>query len=652
MSNILEENLKEIKRYDAKLTEELTSISQLLQNLSLCETQIKEPNLSINGSPVHSQEGAEKEAKEIFQKSEDNANYIHVIFGLGLGYLFKEFCDNAQGTVILYEPNKEVLRVTLEMVDFSKELSKKNVLVSSDLESIEKILYERYTYGCKLKCHFLNYHRQNQPQQIEILIKELTRFNSILTSNFNFQKKNNYSFLQTTLTAFNRRTEGKPLAVLKDKFKDIPAIIVSAGPSLSKNIQFLKENQDKALIFCVGTAFKALVEAGIKPDFLHAIEMYDCTAQINKYDLSGINFVSEGYTNPEFHRLKYKNKFFTLSRENIANVWLADILGVDSSIYETKGTVSYNALFSAHLLGCNPLILIGQDLAYSEGKCYAGGSAYGNLKCVIDKETNKPKVIPENLEEYRVASFGTESKLSIEQQNEILENRLKDLNSSIMFVKGQKGEMLPTEQGYALFIEYFKDFAKRYKDEKVLINSSIGGAQIDGFNNVDLSEIFRILTTSKPNVDDEIDNTDYELDLKLMYENLTNEANLIEETITIIKNGQVDLRNLKRELQRHRQLTPNASKYLKNCLDSFMAIITGPKERSYIVTSISRDEEAQLSWLLKEKDGKYDINTQMEILKALEDYFYNNDKKFTETREKIIDNLYHLDIRIKDLIKL
>lgn len=635
MNEILNANLNEIKRYNENLVSQILSINSLENNISLCETELKEHNLTYNGMPIHSQNGADLEAQTIFKNSEDNANYIHVIYGLGLGYLFKEFCDKSGGTVILYESDIEILRITLEIVDFSKELSKNSVYVVSNFDELEQIFHDAYSFACNVKCHFLNFHRNTKPEDIQNLTKELTRLNSIYSSNYNLQNKENYNYLKGAVSGLKDKVKATPVLLLKDIYRDKPAIIVSAGPSLNKNIEVLKENQDKAIIFCVGTAYKALAKHGIKPDFLNAIEMYDATTQFNEYKLDDINFISEGYTHKNFYELKYRKKFLTLSHENIANVWFSGVTEHDLEGYETKGTVSYNALNCAQIMGCNPIILIGQDLAYPGGECYSKDAAYGILKCIVDPETNSPKIVPEDAEEYRIAVFGENSPRPLSYQYRYIDNRVKQLNSALMLVKGQNNEMLPTEQGYALFIEYFKDFAKRFKDSILLINSSTGGAQIDGFFNLPLTEVMNQIQHKKPNVDEILDKINYKPDLKTILDNLNSEINLISDILTTIKRGQVDLRNFKREIQRAKSLNQAASKYLKNCLNSFIKIMNDYKEQSPIVSAVTRNEESNLGWVLKENDGKYDYNTQLEITKVLEEYFYNSEKKFTEIQRMI-----------------
>lgn len=643
-NHILERNLEQIKRYNPNLVAKILSVTELKNNIALCETNLKEPNLSYNSVSIHSMEGADLEAQSVFKTTTDNLNHVHLIFGLGLGYLFKEFCDKAKGAIILYEPDIEILRVTLEIVDFSKELSKERVFIVSDYIMLEKLFYSVYAFGSKTKMHFLNYHKNYEKEQFDGIKTEITRLNSIIANNTNFQKKNFYYFLNSTIDGLEERITIPPLQVLENKFKDIPAIVVSAGPSLSKNIEVLKQLQDKAIIFCVGTAFKILTENGIKPDFLNVIEMYDCSTQIEDQKTEDLNFISEGFTNKAFHgKFNYKNKFLTLSRENIVNIWLAKLLNVDDSIYQTRGTVSYNALHSAKILGCNPIILIGQDLAYADNKVYADNSPYSALKIRTSPITNKPEIYVEDYEKYRQAYFPKGHEFSLPDQEYVIGLKIQELNESLAFVKGQDGNPITTEQGYALFLEYFKDFARENKDNITLINSSMGGAYIDGFKHMPLQDSLLFCKKSKPNIDEIIKNISYNADFNLIIENIKAEIRLLKNINDSLKHAQVDLRNLKREFARCHQVTKRSNQYLKNCLDSFLQISQIYKKNSAIVFAITMDEEVSVNWLLKEHEFDQKYESQLELQKALEKYFIKNNekveitiKKLTETLDKIV----------------
>ena len=126
---VLDANLACISKYNPELKYKLMRINSLENDISFSETVLKEVNLLYNGFPLHNNYGAEAEAKEIFSKLENNSLQMHVIYGFGLGYLVKHFAENSLGKVFIYEPNIEILAAVLEVVDFTEDFSKNNVLV-------------------------------------------------------------------------------------------------------------------------------------------------------------------------------------------------------------------------------------------------------------------------------------------------------------------------------------------------------------------------------------------------------------------------------------------------------------------------------------------------------------------------------------------
>ena len=66
------------------------------------------------------------------------------------------------------------------------------------------------------------------------------------------------------------------------------------------------------------------------------------------------------------------------------------------------------------------------------------------------------------------------------------------MNSRLTFVDGQNGEKLLTEIDYASFVHYYEQFAYDYASlspDLELVNTSIGGAQINGFKNLSLESV-------------------------------------------------------------------------------------------------------------------------------------------------------------------
>ena len=191
-------------------------------------------------------------------------------------------------------------------------------------------------------------------------------------------------------------------------------------------------------------------------------EAMDTSAQIEDICLENINLIFEPFSNSYLWDLKTKNKFLYFSKDNFLDDWLANVLEINISNNKTIGTVSYLALSSAKTMGFKKIILCGQDLAFKDGKCYAKGSAYEDLECILNPDTNKYEIIARDYESYKHKLL---SKKYIEGKyaDYYTKNYIKKLNSTIYTVKGQNGQILPTQACYAIFIKHFENFAKENK---------------------------------------------------------------------------------------------------------------------------------------------------------------------------------------------
>lgn len=162
---------------------------------------------------------------------------------------------------------------------------------------------------------------------------------------------------------------------LLEKFKGIPAIICGAGPSLGKNIEVLKTLKDKALIFAGGTAMNALNAYSFLPHFGCGIDPF--TFHYSRI-LSNIAFET-----PFFFRSRMTSDAVSLLHG--PKVYLPGTTGypvaefVDKSLgynpfkMDEGANVINTSLSIAEKLGCNPIIFVGLDLAYTDGLSYAPG---------------------------------------------------------------------------------------------------------------------------------------------------------------------------------------------------------------------------------------------------------------------------------------
>lgn len=614
----LDKNLECIKRYNPKLANDLLNLPCLTDKIELTETDLKEPNLTFNGFPLHSTFGAEIEAKEIFSTSKNNKLSMHIIYGLGLGYLFDEFCTNSKGKVFLIEENLQIFRVTLELVDLSKILSKENVFVFSDIESFSQFFVNFYEYKADVEFKTLNSYKQLYKNTIEGTFKRIETIMGSCIANYNTMKLYGLDSLHSMIANIPYTIVDYTLDELKDIYKDKTALIVSAGPSLDLNIETIKANRDKMVIFCVGTALKALVKNEITPDFVVVIETRDCSEQIAGVDLSQINMIMEPYTNTEFFKFNSKTRILFPDKSSHANNIWAKIMGKDISKDSSKGTVSYTALLAAKTFGCNKIILIGQDLAYINNQCYSKDSPYSELVVRTNPQTGKPEIIARDYEKYIKDLSQKDTDISEEICKMEADLKLKMLNDTLYFVKGVSGEMIPTQAGYAGFIEHFKEFALQNKDLD-LINSSMIGAQIDGYKNIPLEDalinspvVEKIQLNPKPVSKNSLCAT------KNLDKEIANLLNILEE----IKKAKDYILKYEKELSLRKVLTQEAQSLFKQILDCHDKITFEHFNKEALYQLLAFNETIELQYAIKITE-KLDTERTNTIFSLLKTYFEN-----------------------------
>ena len=483
---VLEKNLEQISRYNPNLAKKINDHTHIEGDCELVEAKSGDVILRYNNLLLHDDIDPQEEAMDLFKRlSSNDKQNINVIFGLGLGYLFKRFTMSAKGRIIVYEPNLDILRVTLEIVDFSEELSRDLVVLVDCFDDIEKNFERLYVYWTEITLSFLESYLNLYPDLIPQLAEDLGFLKGLYSSNYKNLIHKIRLWTSSGLNNLGEVMNNMELESLRGKFIDKPAIIVSAGPSLDKAIDTLKENKDKAVIFCVGTSIKTLLKHGITPDFLVIVEHNDCSEQIAGIDISNMNLILHPSTHNKFHKSNAKRKFNYYPNNDFLNKWLAEIIDIPLEDYHNKGTVSLCALFSTMIMGCNPIILVGQDLAYIDGRCYSKDSAYKDFKCIYNEQSEKFEINVDDLDAF-AKKLNESNGQDIEKIKEAALNRFQEMTENLYKVKGQNGEMLPTESGYATFIRYLENTALEFGNKFKFINSSIGGAYIKGFKHMPL----------------------------------------------------------------------------------------------------------------------------------------------------------------------
>ena len=248
------------------------------------------------------------------------------------------------------------------------------------------------------------------------------------------------------------------------KFKGKAAVIVCPGPSLSKNIDYLKEIKGKALIICVLHALRPLRKAGIIPDIvihtdpqnLKALSRIENELEVSLYDhwinaeeLEGVSyFVTSSSGSPDNFDFPVKEVIWMSPGMRIGAFLPIDLFDYT----RVGGSVSHSAFDLAIEFGFSKIALVGQDLALSEtGELYANNAE-------LDLSAN------------RMANLGEEFK-----------------------TKGFYGNEVTTNASFSFFAQFYKHFAKQVNAETniKLFNCTEGGVYLEGFDHISLKKFIK-----------------------------------------------------------------------------------------------------------------------------------------------------------------
>lgn len=616
MNNIFEKNLGALVVKNPELAYKLqnylpTDIPQLVQTNGY--------NLIYRGKYIHSQVNPLAEAQEIFSYAKNEPVSIHLVYGLGLGYLFQVTSLNSKGTVILYEPDLNILKIVFNLVDFSGDIIKQNVFVCSEYDEVAKAVHQKS--GMKNTPEMLTLPTQMQTEGFEELVKKLQNMVGSYSLDLQYTKEKFYSSLRMLLKNIPNLFDETPLARLKDVYKCKTAVVVSAGPTLDRNIETLKKQRDKYILFTVGTALKTLTANGIKPDFLLNIETFDSSKQFEGIDLKDIYFITEPYSNPKLREFEFKRRFSHIASNVPVNQFWAEICGENIEEYFSKGTVSYTALNSARILGCSKIILVGQDLAYIGGQCYSKDSAYKDLVCAKNPVTDRWEIMARDFDAFADALSNSPD---IEKRKAAAKRRLENLNNSMFFVKGITGEMLPTESVYAAFVAPLEEFAAKFNDRKY-INTSLAGAQLDGFENMSLEEA---LSDSEP-VGEIAPDVDFNYDKELIFANFAQKFEELKQILSSIEEGKRYAKTLNNNLKRYRAATIEVLKDLKKLSENYISL---SENKSKLFELITAADKIDLDYEMKMVQT-FDVETVTNIGSKIQKYLENTEKRIKEINE-------------------
>lgn len=627
MNNVFQNNINALAGKDNVLAQKIcdhviTDVPQLVKENGFY-------NLLYKGVCLHNKLNPLAEAQEIFAQAENNPAAIQLIYGLGLGYLFQVVSAGSQGAVILYEPDLNILKVAFTLVDFSKDIIKTNVYIADTLEKAGEYLYQKSnTKNTPLMLSTTAY-RNLDEKNFNELVESLQRMVGQFGLDLKYTRQKFYSLLRFEIRNIPYLLKEKPLTAIKDFYKGKTAVVVSAGPTLDRNIEAIKKYRDRIVLLVVGTAMRTLAKHGITPDFLSIIETYDSSKQIEGLDLSGVNFITEPFSNTNVRKFEFKNTYSHVSANTPVNAFWSELAGVDMSEYFSKGTVSYTALNSARILGCSKIVLVGQDLAYIEGQCYSKDSAYKDLECRYSEQNKKWEITARDFDKF-VDAISNSPDIEVRKKTAV--NRLANLNSCLYYVRGIRGDMIPTESVYAAFIKPLTEFTEQFNDREY-INTSLVGAQIDGFENMSLEEAL----ADAPVIEDRNPVSDFKYDYNLIKSGLLNHIKSLNTALVRVNEGQKLVKNFKNELKRYKTLSVEVLKSLKKLSVNYLDLSSNYSLENKIFDFITTAERIDLDYEMK-MTRELSAENVAKLSEKLGLYYDNAEKRINSVI-KLIDTI-------------
>ncbi|ENP7041595.1 motility associated factor glycosyltransferase family protein [Campylobacter coli] len=360
-----------------------------IQNKTCSRFNIDE-NLNIYDKThnVFMYENLEEELNFFYQSIlEKTPRYPFVcIYGIGNALLIKNLAKHYKH-LFVFESEIELFILALSTIDLSEELKVYKIVlfdcVAKDLEIQIAMIFDQQSileylslYEMFISSHYyLKYYETSILSLNELCIKsasvairnaDITCFLPLLTHG---------QFLQNIPSMLESIPFQRILSQRKNKFDN--AIVVSAGPSLTKQLSLLKAYQDKAVIFCADGALSMLEKEGIVPDYVTNLDFTDLAMKFfqNKENLKQSIIALECATHPNIvHSLKAENCMIVLRNKALYQRFNLNDFG-----YIDTGThVSHFSYTLALALGFKNIIMIGQDLAFDEeGNSHSKGFSYG-----------------------------------------------------------------------------------------------------------------------------------------------------------------------------------------------------------------------------------------------------------------------------------
>ncbi|WP_072234510.1 motility associated factor glycosyltransferase family protein, partial [Campylobacter coli] len=297
-------------------------------------------------------------------------------YGFGNGILFKALLQNKNHQhIVVFEKDIEIIWVMFHILDFSHELQNARLMILQT----NKLEIQDYNELCSSKPFFQFsriYFLELMSHYYERFHEDILELNKKLAENFKNSIVSHGNDPLDALQGIEQFVYNLPQMITHPSYKELlskrkgisdTAIIVSTGPSLTKQLPLLKKYASKATIFCADSSYPILAKHGIKPDYVCMLERTEITAEFFNHDFGefdkDIVFICAGVVHPK--AIEYlKGRNLVITQKVLAFPYYINLK--DFSYAAVEFSVAHMSYFLSVLLNHKNIIFIGQDLAYAE----------------------------------------------------------------------------------------------------------------------------------------------------------------------------------------------------------------------------------------------------------------------------------------------
>ncbi len=328
-------------------------------------------------------DGAEEQAEKQIEENEGKIPACFIVDGFGLGYHIQALAERITGDtfIAVCESNTTLIRMAFELFDFSEMIKDGRLLIITDTNRSE--IFKKFEKHTSIIMLGVVYTHALQKYNQEFY----TKIHKTIGEYMSFLRANIWTLIGCHITTCENLISNLPtylstpsIEIYKKRFEGKPAIVVSAGPSLRKNLELLKKIRPNVVVIAVQTVLKPLLNVGIEPDFVTSLDFSHVCKRFFEGvgELPKVQMVAEPKAHSDVIDTYRDIGPITLLWNEFLSVVLEGYEDPHDNL--TGGTtVAHLSFYLAQYIGADPIIFIGQDLGFTNHVYYSPGNALHDI---------------------------------------------------------------------------------------------------------------------------------------------------------------------------------------------------------------------------------------------------------------------------------